>query len=91
MTDEQAARIAALHVATLRRWLQPHEWQAMLRDNAAEARADVCHSHDYCDANESMAAAFADVMGRDIEADAEADARLWSRAWSLAMPELTGR
>lgn len=52
----------------------------------------ICASHNYCDANESMAAAFAEIMGRDILPDddsgmTDADIDLWNAAWSLAKRE----
>lgn len=52
----------------------------------------ICAGHNYCDANESMASAFADMMGRDILPDddsgmTDADIDLWNAAWSLAKRE----
>ena len=66
----------------------------------AEARTDLaCSSHDFCDTNMVMAAAFEDVVGRkswmpaDVqegrctEAEQEADFVLWNRAWKIAKNE----
>lgn len=52
----------------------------------------ICASHNYCDANESMADAFREIMGRDILPDddsgmTDADCDLWNRAWSIAKRE----
>ena len=62
--------------------------------NRGEPDSAICHSHDYCDANEYMLAAFQEVMGRDpympcdvgsiAEAEIEKDQRLWDHAWNHA-------
>lgn len=67
-------------------------WQVRAR-NASPAYAwPVCASHDFCDANETMAAAFLQVMGRPIlpEDDSgmsDSDCALWGDAWQKAKAE----
>ncbi|WP_262267192.1 MULTISPECIES: hypothetical protein [Microvirga] len=68
----------------------------VVRRNGVEQNRDVCHSHDFCDANMVMASAMAYVLGRPTwmpfdwekgrctEAEHEADMALWGRAWDLA-------
>jgi hypothetical protein len=68
----------------------------VVRRNGVEQSRDVCHSHDFCDANMVMAPAMAYVLGRPTwmpsdweegrctEAEHEADIALWGRAWDLA-------
>lgn len=50
--------------------------------------ADVCASHDFCDANMTMAAAFKDVFEREpvtgADVEDEADLKLWNAAWGMA-------
>jgi hypothetical protein len=64
--------------------------------NATPDYAAACASHDYCDANDYMADAFAEIIGRDILPDngegmTQADCDLWNRAWEIAKSErLTG-
>jgi hypothetical protein len=90
--DRNARHIAQLHVATLREWFTQSEWVTMCARNAApDRREGVCHSHDFCDANDSMAAAFKRVMGRDIDGDNEADCALWNAAWEIADPVLSAK
>ena len=55
--------------------------------NANEKHADVCHSHDFIDANEVMDDAFREVLGREIRQQVDADCQLWNEAWSLAVTE----
>lgn len=68
-----------------------------VRRNAGEVSGGVCHSHDFCDANMVMDAAWKSVFGREVRmpGDAEAghctheqvdeDLRRWEAAWNLAV------
>ncbi len=54
--------------------------------NATETNPGVCHSHDFCDANEVMAAAFI-AAGFAHPADDMADTNvcdMWEAAWKIA-------
>ena len=57
-------------------------FEAVATLNAAEKNPEICHSHDFCDANEVMAEAFAAVVGRSIDLQSDADSELWSEAWA---------
>jgi hypothetical protein len=54
--------------------------------NAAEESENVCHSHDFCDANMVMDAAWLSLFGRSMcdHADQEAATALWNAAWDRA-------
>lgn len=80
--------IAARFVNLLRATLTPQQFAEMQNLNAG-ADAGICHSHDYCDANEVMARAFAQVVGREF--DLESDIALWSSAWAYAMTHGLGQ
>lgn len=59
-------RIAFGFASDLTGVLSPAEFAEMKRKNEDPAQPDgVCASHDYCDANIVMAAAFERVMGRE--------------------------
>lgn len=67
------------------------EWLDMRYRNRAYAGQSVCASHEFRDANMTMAEAFESVMGRSILPDddsgmAEADCVLWGAAWNVATP-----
>ena len=47
--------------------------------NRQETSPGVCHTHDFCDANEVMALAFHTVVGRPFDADT--DGPLWELSW----------
>lgn len=72
----------------IREWLSPEELTEANRLNAT-ADASTCHSHDFCDANMAMDAAYRKTVGRDFlpQGDAEpseADTALWNAAWDIA-------
>ncbi|WLA79536.1 hypothetical protein [Bradyrhizobium elkanii] len=84
--DQQVIAIAEAFSELMRQWLSPEEFAAMKHKNEADPTyaGKVCASHDYCDANMAMWAAFRDVMGRDIDGDSDADCAIWNEAWDLA-------
>lgn len=57
--------------------------------NKEEENDDICHSHDFCDANVLMAEAFA-AVGIDLDKDFPAILQnkeildIWNQAWALA-------
>ena len=88
-----AEAIARAFDARLKAAIGPDNYRAVIDLNG---RPDSlgCASHDYCDANEVMDAAFSDVMGRSTIPDdeeafiSEEDTDLWNRAWD-AWREMT--
>lgn len=58
------------------------------RNKAEDADSNVCHSHDYCDANMTMLQAFQNVFQREPaflnDSTTEADLALWNEAWQIA-------
>lgn len=86
-TDEQISVIADKFADVLREWLKPHEFAEMKVLNTTPDFADgCCASHNYCDANMAMDAAWRAVLGENaqINADDEAQAVAWGKAWDLA-------
>jgi len=49
------------------------------------AGLSLCETHNYCDANEPMSAAFEEVTGREILLNNQPDIALWNRAWEIAV------
>lgn len=101
MSEPTPAELGARFVEVLRQWSQdpavaerhgPDFWNQMLADNAAETHKDVCHSHDWCDANMAMDAAFRfyglDPLPDVSSAEAARMMNLWNAAWESAMPAL---
>ncbi len=76
----------------LKSWLSVGELLQVLERNKAEESENICHSHDFCDANMAMEAAFKKVLhhgcrsiqSRATEEQKRADDELWNEAWALA-------
>lgn len=73
--------------AELRAAIGAESYAEVIRRNRTPEYACACASHDFCDANEIMDAAFMFVTGRSTipeDEDAfisEEDTDLWNRAW----------
>lgn len=83
-TKPQYIQLAEKFTELLRVTLTPLEFAEMADANANESNPAVCHSHDYCDANQVMLDAMNDL---GIECDWMTD-KLWSDAWLHARLEL---
>lgn len=80
-----ATRIAQDFAARLHAELGPQVITEINRRNATAAyQSGACATHEYCDANVSMAEAFEAVIGRAPEPASEDDAKLWNTAWDAA-------
>jgi hypothetical protein len=86
-----AALIGEEFAAQLLAYLGPERFGKMQRANIANIGGPCCASHDFCDSNVFMAAAFQAVTGRepfasDEDSATDADCALWRAAWSYAQP-----
>jgi hypothetical protein len=64
--NPMAAALASAFATRLRNVISPADWKEMQRLNATpEYGGGVCASHDFCDANDVMAAAFESIFGRE--------------------------
>ena len=100
MTDTRITPEAAAEkfVATLREWLTADEFAEMQRLNTAKTDPNVCHSHDFCDANMAMLDALESFDGVEFVAeweieeavtdderkDAIAKQVIWETLWNAA-------
>ena len=87
--------LAAAFSDRVRKALSPAELATVNERNLAHGltKSDICATHDFTDANELMAAAWADAFGpidESYDADdnpvwpSEADMRIWNAAWQMA-------
>ena len=65
----------------LRCALTSDQYHTVLALNLIETNPNVCHSHDYCDANVVMAEAFEEWTGSEPRAGSEEDTALLTTAW----------
>jgi hypothetical protein len=84
-------QLALAFAVELRQSFSDYEWHEMRLRNA-EIGAGACASHDFCDANMVMDAAFAKVMGVEALVTDEHDnvempawhTSIWNAAWAIA-------
>ena len=74
----------------LRGWLTANQWKEMQRRNAAETKQDICHSHDFCDANVAMDQALRDLGVVIADALTDEQTQLWNAAWNNAFVRYLG-
>ena len=74
----------------IRRELTDGEFEHLVQESKDNDDPRVCCSHDYLDANETMAAAFKSTMKREIDLDDLADVALWNAAWDMSKSKLFG-
>jgi hypothetical protein len=88
--EDKVLKLSKAFSRVLRDWLTVEQMVAVVQRNRAQDNPNVCHSHDFCDANMAMDEAFTKVVGRECEGeDPETgeepeDFELWNAAWSLA-------
>lgn len=78
-----AETLASEFTIVIREWLTPDQCREIDSRNAAETDAAICHSHDFCDANQAMI----DALERfNVELDLQDDAQrnLMQDAWNIA-------
>jgi len=79
-----AEQLADAFCEILNEWLTPDEIRQVNEHNAAEMDKHVCHSHDFCDANEALLQAMA-KFGLDFTgASDQPQMVLLNDTWNLA-------
>ena len=82
MNTDQVTKLADAFRALLERDLEPEQLKEMDERNRAQQNKNICHSHDYLDANMTMHEAFKTVMGREVDMEDPGDLQLWGAAWT---------
>lgn len=77
--------IAKQFIANIQRWLTIEERAKV--DDRNKIDRDSCATHDFCDANVAMNAAFLSVTGREIDLQNQTEIDLWSDAWGHAIEQ----
>lgn len=60
---------------------------AVIAANKVQTDKEICHSHDYTDANVIMAEAWDNVMHSEIDLQSDSQTGLWNDAWREAKDE----
>jgi hypothetical protein len=83
--EDISAAMAAKFVEYLAQDFDPSVMVTIAVRNAEETSRLVCHTHDFCDANDVMALAYTTVTGRaSFMEDNEPECELWNAAWEIA-------
>lgn len=80
----QIQLIAAEFSRRLRQHLTSEKMSAVISRNQSEPNSNICHTHDDCDANAFMAAAFEQVSGRPLDLHSDSDDFVVWAAWETA-------
>lgn len=85
MDQKLIDKLAHVFADLLKEQLTREQIDAINRRNASlEYGTNVCASHDFCDANMVMDAAFSRLFGRQIRMHEDDDLAAWNIAWSIA-------
>lgn len=76
--------LAMLFLRELRNQIGSDKYAEVVVRNRAEDNPLVCHSHDFCDANMVMAAAWEQAGLPEFDAQDEAQCKTWGDAWQTA-------
>lgn len=79
----EPATLAAAFARAIREYLTRKELAEVIERNRAEPDEGICHSHDFCDANEAMVEAF-EQCGLPMDFESQTDLNLWGKAWNIA-------
>jgi hypothetical protein len=82
--SRDAAALAACFARRLRSELTAAQMTKVVNRNRAQPDADWCASHDFCDANMTMLAAFSEALGREPDLEDQRDLDTMNSAWSIA-------
>lgn len=77
-------RLARAFLAQLLMDIGREDYNAVREQTKEKPLKNICYSHDYCDANMTMAAAF-DAVGIRFDMDNDEHAQLWGDAWNRAL------
>lgn len=84
----QIEQLARAFSQKLRHYLSEHEMSQVISLNESEEDPCICHSHDFCDANEAMQDAFIKLFGRSCNfsgrVEYNADLDIWNKSWAMA-------
>jgi len=74
----------------MREWLDDDEFNSLIKKTKSQTDPNVCHTHDYCDANVIMDECFVEILGREHDCASQTDADIWNDAWTLSKQNLFG-
>lgn len=87
ITIHEKIGLAQRFAAQLSEALTVHQMQQVNKRNGEEGpHSQVCHSHDFCDANMRMLDAWYDMFGGEPDMEGnDTDITTWNEAWAIAV------
>jgi len=82
--DNETLTLAKEFSHILKTWLSPQEFSELVIAEINNTDLNTCHSHDYCDPNMAMSAAWENVFHRENDMQSDKDMALWNHAWGVA-------
>ena len=85
-----AKELAREFSKVLLHWIGPEYMRRVIEKNSKQEDKNICHSHDFCDANMAMDEAFNNILKRSPLPDdldegmTDETMQLWNAAWDLA-------
>src|SRR3990167_3393949 len=86
--EEMPAFVLALTFShVLKNWLTKDEILQVIFLNEQEISSGICHTHDFCDANQAMIDAFIKLFNCTPEMQNDNDVDIINAAWEMAKKE----
>jgi hypothetical protein len=82
--------LAGAFIGELSKGMTKAQFYQFLHRTRTDFQVDVCHSHDYLDANMAMHAAFVVVFRHEPQMDSDEDCTLINLAWTRAKRFIAG-
>ena len=77
-------KLADRFIREMRSTLSVAQLQKVDARNAKQTDSGICHSHDFCDANEVMLEAWESLTTTDFSLQNKAHVAKWNGAWDMA-------
>lgn len=86
--ENEIYALAVEFSSVLNSWLTLEEMREVISRNIKESEKDICHSHDFCDANMAMHEVFM-LHGMDVTSESGVSdfGQKWGEVWQLAKSE----
>lgn len=84
----QAQQVGAAFESLLWQQLGEENYREVAERNRRETDPIICHTHDFCDANQVMMDAFEKALGREPDIQSPTDMQVFDAAWAIGRQRL---
>ena len=82
--DSRIEELKSAFIQVIQAWITAEDRTTIDLLNKNETDKNVCHTHDFCDANMAMDEAFQDVFDREFNLNSQDDMNMVNLAWDKA-------